>query len=315
MRFNRSLAPILVLSPLFVVVSTAVSANSALSGEGERNGRWLPALSIEASVIGQDLSAEVESGQRENTPQDGDARPVFPSLGARVQLATPALADLSGLLEIPSVLRLYSHVGISYSIDKKTSITREGTVGPFFATGAMGVRLDLDSNELAEVFAGQGSEVSSKTQPLLFTAGLGLDFAFSIFDRILHLKPSLEYRREELEFSAFASDVLPDGSNVNPGRCPCTGLRLRADEHQVYHGIGPGLEVELEAARAGDYLLSIYALAIGYHNLGELTQRWSKTGTYDDGVTPADVMGTAEMPDWSIRLGVGLRASWLPSSW
>ena len=128
------------------------------------------------------------------------------------------------------------------------------------------------------------------------------------------MKPSVEYRREELEYSAFASDVDPNGTNPNSGRCPCRGLRLRADEHQVSHGIGPGVELELEAVRAEDYMLSLYAVAIGYRNLGELTQRWSKTGTYDDGVTPASVTGTVERPDWSVRLGIGLRVSWLPNS-
>jgi hypothetical protein len=316
MRFNRPAAPILALAIFFAMLSPAASASDLLGDEGGQGParRWVPSLSLEAGVLGQDLKAVVQSGQREDTPQDGDTRTVFPTLGARIALATPSLVDLSGVMEGPSTLRLYAHGGISYSIDKVTSITREGTVGPFKSRAAGGVDQGLDSNELAEVFSGQGAEVSSETQPLLLTAGLGVDFAFTIFDRLLHLKPSVEYRREELDYSAFASDVLPNGTNPNPGRCPCAGLRLRADEHQISHGIGPGLELELEAVRAEDFLLSIYAVAIGYRNLGELTQRWTKTGTYDDGVTPGDVTGKVEIPDWSVRLGVGVRVSWLPSS-
>ena len=85
---------------------------------------------------------------------------------------------------------------------------------------------------------------------------------------------------------------------------------MQGSGKKTYHGIGPGLEVELDTARAGPFMLTIFLSGQAYKILGDRVV--SFTGSFSDVYRDETADWRFEKAAWSYRAGVGLRFRWLP---
>ena len=198
---------------------------------------------------------------------------------------------------------------------------------------------------------GQGSSTTGTVKTLVVSSGFGPAFTVPVGERRLRIKPSLEYFREEMEVEGLASRAI----QTNTGRTtpPCTyptcnpnspppslptavyahfvtpATVLQGSETKTYYGIGPGLEVEMDAARAGPLLLAVYLSGQAYRLLGDLDIDFDATTTLTDpalnpnpgptspcgptaGQCTVSAKWTFHPHAWTYRGGVGLRFRWLP---
>ena len=81
------------------------------------------------------------------------------------------------------------------------------------------------------------------------------------FGRVLRIKPSFDYLRQEIEFEGRANRAIQIAGNEAAASVPPQGLRglppallLRARD-RIQHGIGGGLELEVDTQQVGPFLL------------------------------------------------------------
>ena len=92
------------------------------------------------------------------------------------------------------------------------------------------------------------------------------------------------------------------------------GIRIQAEEETWFHSIGPGLEVEADAARVGPLMLSLYLFGNFYALVGDREVRLK--GVNPDPAVPAATPETAQwdygLDPFGLRLRAGLRFRWSP---
>ena len=74
---------------------------------------------------------------------------------------------------------------------------------------------------------------------------------------------------------------------------------------------GPGLELEVESGRIGDFMSSVFLQTQAFY----VTDRKVNVrgqATFDDGSRSEAFTGRYERGRWDYRVGVGLRLDWLP---
>jgi hypothetical protein len=85
-----------------------------------------------------------------------------------------------------------------------------------------------------------------------------------------------------------------------------------------FHSLGPGLEIEVDAARLGDLMLSVYTFGRAYKLLGsrrlefENVAVWEVEGGGSTMRAPTTVTSVYERDPWHYALGVGVRFLWRP---
>ena len=94
--------------------------------------------------------------------------------------------------------------------------------------------------------------------------------------------------------------------------CPCRTASGQATKTKNWHSLGAGLELELDTARAGPFLMALYASAQAYAVLGDRKVEIRGSSPWDDGSGTLDYASRYEAEPWRYRLGVGLRFRWLP---
>ena len=269
--------------------------------DDEAGSRWIPGLTLHSGVVALQAKANVNSPDRGSF--DNEKRPVFPFVAGELELASPALTAA------PGQPRLFVHGGVEFVFDLDRSVVNDGDPGVVVVTV---FDPDMDGQDLRfppeELVIGTGSASRAKMQQLAFVAGAGISFAFPLGDRELRVKPSFEYRYDEFKVEAVLSDAR---SIAMDGVCPCRTTEIAGNDSQGFHAFGPGLELELDAARAGSLLFSVFASAQGYRVLGERALRVQASGNFDTG-EPASVEATFERDAWSVRGGVGMRIRWSP---
>ena len=105
--------------------------------------------------------------------------------------------------------------------------------------------------------------------------------------------------------SSVRTFATPSRSASQPAYYRC--IQLSGEKTHVFHSIGPGLEVEVDAGRTGDLVLALYGGAQAYAILGSNRVEFSDTNEYGE---------TAEWSylanRWFFRGSVGLRFRWVP---
>lgn len=268
------------------------------SGDADR---WVPAVSAFGGAITEIWNAEGDSESR--VPFDGGSNVIFPFAGISAEIMTPAPISMWGKP------RLFLHGDVAGSLDSGWNTAKEGSQGivgiPIIDFDMDGIP-DLEPSVISST--GKGSTARHEAEPLRLSAGLGVAFEFTLFERTLRLRPSLEYQWQETEFRLFVSDVESIAGTLN---CPCRILQSATRDTQAFHGIGPGLELELDAGRAGPLLVSVFVGLQGYRELGERNIRVTRSDQYDDGKS-SSAEATFHKDAWSFNGTVGLRFHWLP---
>jgi hypothetical protein len=277
----------------FVAAGLWLSLPAAASGATPRDEteRWVPAFAVFSGVVVEEDHGRVSSDIRPGA--SGHDRLVTPFVGGSLELMTPALAD------VPGRPRLFVHGDAAASFSTGRDLAKEGVPDVFSIPP--GVNFPT-----ANVVQGQGSATSAEVETLLVSAGLGVAFTVDAWERRIRIKPSVEYLREEIEVTGIVNRAFPD---VVPAR----GLEdfrlvsLRASDSEVYHGLGPGLEVELDAARTGPFVLSVFLGGKALAFLGDLEFDLSETNEDDESAA-----WQFEKDRWAYQGGVGLRFRWVP---
>lgn len=296
--------PLALLSAI-LLGGRALAAEDPLA-ELRGDDRWLPGVSAFGGVITQDAKATVDSTARGF--HKGDALAVFAHVGLSAELMTPALVSRLG------APRLFVHGDISLSFDSEESIANEGDPGtlriPVIDNNSDGIP---DGEPPVAGIVGRGSATKAETQPVVYSAGAGLAFTFEAWGRPLRLKPSVEWLYQETEVTGIVGDAEAlDGGD----QCPCRTALLDPSKTQGFHYLGVGLEVELDAARAGPTMLSVFMAGQGYRALGDRSVDLAASGSYVEPVGPPvqtlSMDSSYDLEPWNFRLIFGLRLRWNP---
>lgn len=279
-----------------------------LSEQQERqDARWIPGISVFSTGLPERRKAEASSDTLDD--EDGDSTAFAWSVGGSAEIATPVLAD------IPGRPRLYMHGDVSVTFESDDTVLSDGDPGPPEVVGTI---------PTVPGITGVGQSVRAEIKPLLLTGGVGSIWSFEAFERTVRIRPSLEwmYQRQTIK------SELGGGENegTDPILCgpSCRGVFIKSQTEKGYHSLGPGLEIEVDAARAGDVLISFFALGRAYRILGDRKASVGGTGEWfileqppkepPDPSTREDTefRATYEREPWHYRVGFGLRFSWLP---
>jgi len=264
--------------------------------------RWVPAFAIENHIVSQRAEGFLQSSQRPpdapGSPMSGVGRLADPSMGLSFELMTP------GLLNIPGRPRAFLHGGASYTFASTVPLVQEGAPGELIETP---VDPEGTQSEPPATVIGQGTRTSAEIQPLAISAGAGVAFSFDIGARRVRLKPSFEYVREQIEGSGEMLNVSGTRESLDGVvQVPFDKTRLFGSRKKTLHGLGGGLEIEMDAAQAGPFDLSIFAGARVYGLLGDRSFEFaSREG---DNTTSWSVTADRLL----YQAGVGLRFRYLP---
>jgi hypothetical protein len=270
--------------------------------EAQDDSRWAPALSAFSGLQIQDRTARIESVERGVV--EGASTAVFGFVGLSAELATPALPTAAGRP------RLFIHADASFSFDSQEAVANEGSPGPLEEKGPPS---NPSQPPPVSAVTGQGSAVKVEAQPLVISAGAGFAFALEAWQRAFRIKPSVEWlwQEDRVTGQVGVAESIADPGNPQ-GQCPCRKVLVESSRSHDFHGIGPGLEIEMDAARAGPWMLSLYASGQAHHILGDRTVELTGTGRFDDGSRDVSFASSYEREPWRFRAGIGLRFRWVP---
>jgi hypothetical protein len=247
-------------------------------------------------------------------PAEGSTTFLTPVMGASLELMTPGVDGLAGRP------RLFAHAGAGVAFSFDRNVAKEGIPDD--------IVFPADAPRVSEVeIKGVGSRTSGQVQPLVVSAGLGTAFTLDTLERRLRIKPSIEWMRQQIEVSGrlvrvFRKDTGRGGSSAMDSRPAASfflqePIDIEASETQAFQGVGPGLEVEMDAARAGPVVLSLFVSGQAYYMLGN---RDVKVTGSDEITDPALVPTTQTVSadfsysihQWSYQGGLGIRFRWVP---
>jgi len=265
--------------------------------------RWIPGLSVMSGLQIQDREATIENAERGLVA--GDSTAVFGFIGLSAELATPALP------RVPGRARLFVHGDASLTFDSLEAVASQGAPGPLEEKGP-----PTNPNAPPPVAAvtGQGSAVKVRAQPLMLSAGAGVAFTLEVWQRVFRIKPSLEWQwqKEEVTSQLGVAESLVDPPGDPRATCPCRKVFVQSSTRRGFHSIGPGLEIEMDTARAGPFMLSLYTSGQAFHVLGDRTVELTGTRAFDDGSRNVSFVSSYERLPWHYRVGAGLRFRWVP---
>jgi hypothetical protein len=181
---------------------------------------------------------------------------------------------------------------------------------------------------------GQGTSTIATVDTLVFGANLGVAFPVEFMDRQLRIKPSIGWINYKVEVdglvvnAACAARVqIPGLPNQFMGGCTdtidSTGTthegflrqpeRLAASDSQRFNGIGPGVDVEMDAGQLGPFGVSLFLGGRAYAVLGDRDISFSATQFYDDqlGTDEATALYEVKVDPWMFRGHVGIRFHFL----
>jgi len=257
-------------------------------------------------------------------PVSGSGLALNSIMGLSAEVMSP------GLQFIPGRPRAFLHGDVNAAFGFQRDVAKQGV--------PTAPRLDANIDPTTETFAesnwlGTGSKTSSQINTLFFSGGLGAAFTLDAFERRLRIKPSVEYMHESLTVSGQFLKVLrvdtgqSAGLQIGVPGGPVTSflpslflpaIQIQPSRDQDFHGVGPGLELEMDAARAGPVVLSLFLTGTAYKMLGDLavhtegTQVIPATPPYTTTDQSVSVQFDYNIHSWSYRGGAGLRFRWLP---
>jgi hypothetical protein len=270
-------------------------AQTDVQSDANAGGGWVPALGVYSSINIHNADALAESPQRGLEKED--FLKTFVGLEGHLELMSPVL--FSGLGEP----RAFVRAGAGRTWDSR-HLTAEGKPGrPVVNLLPNGGQPPLPG------VSGQGTGVRTQFSPYFYTASAGLAFTIPLGERDLRIKPSMEYRHGSTEIEGLVSNAI---SIADDGNCPCSLGFLSTNEQKDYDMLGPGLELEIDAQRAGSFMISLFASTQAYRVLNGRKLRAATSGFLDDGTTPLSMRSRVFLDEWRINAGVGLRLRWLP---
>jgi len=275
--------------------------------------RWVPAISIVTGLGVQRAEGHLSTSDVVDIPffaplPPNAPQPIVPGSPAtnRVRMMTPFVGlgmevTAPSWTPLPGHPRLFGRVDVSYAFGPEYKAPTIGDPGPFVigqrSSGAF----------TSDTIIGQGGETVFSVRPLWVMAGAGLTFTFEAWDRAIRIKPSAEYLREEISIGGLVRRAVgpPDGNGTSLSEF--RAITLAVEETRVYHGVGAGLEVEMDTRRAGPFVLSLYAGARAWNFPANEKKYFTATNNLTE---RADF--TFLKNDWAFSGLLGMRFRWVP---
>ncbi len=294
--------------------------------------RWVPSLAISGGAIFQDMKGNVDSVQFEGGSPDplplqgyheGDDLLVVPFVGASLEIMTPAF-------DIPTRPRIFLSGEILPSFSSTRSLAVAGDPGcirgpepgsPCATEETPGAR---DQGFGEEAANGQGSKTNAEVDTLAYGANLGVAFPVQIGKRQVRVKPSFSW----ISYEVDAEGVVSDAACAPVSRCTDITIfgfvvpgelrmpsALEGGTSRRFNGIGPGLDIEMDAVRWGPLGASLFLGARAYYIVGnreisfDASHTYTDPGPFENDVTAAN--WNVEVDKWLFRAHVGLRIHWL----
>ncbi|MEZ4331459.1 MAG: hypothetical protein R3F35_06880 [Myxococcota bacterium] len=279
--------------------------------------RWVPSIGFYGGVQEQNAEATADTSllnpsaprctpQRVNCEIDDEIQPSSDGEDALRAFRGGLSVELMSrrLVEGFGHPRVFVHVDPILSEGFERSITGVGNPGPM-VEGELAV--DAQRSD-AQAFSGQGTRVLAKSSPFVLNVGAGIAFTVDFSDQRVRIKPSIEYVREILSVTGKANRVVQVAQIPKPNTpSDFRFIELRSSDSQTYHGLGPGLDVEVDGSRIGPFTLSPFAGAHAYYYFGNLDVDLSATNEFDES---ANWRFQRDRWQWTARFGVRLR--WNP---
>jgi hypothetical protein len=300
-------------SVLLLLCSLAPAA-SALPVNERELGRWVPSVGFVLGISVNRTEGHLNTGQvlgpqwpvpnlsdpqiLPETPATERTNMVTPTFGASFELMTPALQSVAGR-SIAGRPRLFGRFDVAYAFGAEYKLPKIGDPGEFTPSAP---RPPFTEGTVL----GQGGETVISVEPLVLSAGGGLAFTLEAWDRAIRIKPSVEYMRQEVSVSGLvrrAVALAPVHQSVDDFR----EITLMTQGTQIYHFLGPGLEVDLDAARIGPMTVSPYfalkawAILDNSKFFQDDSNQWDETAAF------------TYLPNkWAFGATIGLRLRWAP---
>ena len=295
-----------------LLASTAASASSNSEPNAtDDDRRWIPHFAIstgakvqpmDASVVSQCANGRPTEEVQFGTPMQprfedrqacadpagvldtlpvteliGNLRPtdedetdaVTPFVGYTLGLSTPRLGSQ------PWAPRVFLSGEAITFFGPERDVAKEGS--PSVLGLAEGEASNAAGSSAASLF-GVGSRTSAEVQTLGWGARLGLAFPFEFRGRRLWLKPAFGWINFEIDVEGEVVAGLKDDPFPADGFGP--GIRevtLSGSSSDRFDGIGPSIELEMEAGRFGPIGVSVFANISAFHILGNRSIEFSSS--------------------------------------
>lgn len=213
-------------------------------------------------------------------PSDSDDEiAVSPLVAGALQLMSPRIAS------VPFGPRFFVSGELITFFPPRRQIAREGNparVG--FPDGATNAE-----QAVSIALVGVGSSVESEIKTLGFGARTGLAFPFEFRERRLWLRPSVGWMQYTVDVQGRVTAGIKDdlyvplSGDLQTGRWRTIsgpGIRevlLQGRGEKTFNGIGPGVELELEAGRFGPLGTSVFMGFDAFYMLGDRDVRFSSS--------------------------------------
>lgn len=327
-------------------VLLAALASHAQEGARSIDRRWIPSLAFTSGVFWGHQHATVSSdcfdpAAGPSTPAscnpqieeygpvlregaDENELAVTPYVGGNLSLQTPVLFSLGRP-------RLFASIDLPYQfgIDRNVA-QKERPTGAEEPNNPEATETIDDAGLL-----GVGSRTRSETEGLAFGANAGVAFSFAAFGREFRVKPSanwIRYRvgvrgRVETGICLTSGGIRlceldgippPDGMGGEADAFTRV-ITLKSRDSIWFHGIGPGLDFEMDTGRFGPYTVSLFFGGGGYYLLGDRSLAFERQRTIanpereDEFSEPTGYRArfSWRANPWLYRAGIGLRLSWV----
>lgn len=249
--------------------------------------------------VSDDVSTVIRSIDDSNDVRSG-------LLGPNLEVMSPAPFDIA------THPRFFMDFSALAAITQETSIVRSGDPGEY----AIPLPITRSAPFVGErAISGTGTVVSSQHQGVQLHMGIGTAFTFDIGEQRLRIKPSLRYSRTETKITATTRRAVrivnadPFGPNPGDGRIRSLDsyrfVSLDDSFTEVFHSIGPALEIEYDTAvRVGPFETTLFMKGGANHLFGDLETEFLKSNPD----YPAEsVSYKYENEPWTYQVSTGFR--------
>lgn len=320
---------LLLIATAIVGGSQASHAESAAARHDGELTRWVASAALEVGIFGHTGKGNIDStnvGTPRVTPPNfavGDVRSPFliPAeasreeilsalVGGDFEIMTPQLGRRTGTWP-----RLFFDINISAVMTNDVGLARSGE--PTFLQFPTNFQPGSVLGE--NVVAGRGTKITVQHQGPQLHAGLGAAFTFDFGEERIRIKPSFVYSRIIVDIFGIANRAvrLRNFDALVPRDFDAEFRKVELSEkfREVYHGIGPAVEVEYDTAnRIGPFAISLFIKGHASHLLGDLKTELRQTNQ-DSRVLPVggeSVRWKYSQDRWVFRASTGMRFRLVP---
>jgi hypothetical protein len=298
----------IVLHALWLLAAGPAAAADSPGNTRDDFDRWIPSIGLTMGFTTQDHKGSVDSAEEiaafggifdvpigERGFADGQQHLNALLIGGTVELQTPQL------LARKWSPRLFIGGEILNVSSQRRQIAREGDPS--------NIDEEPDSPTFPdEIILGQGSATRSDADNIMFGANFGVSIPFEVGDWRISVKPQARYLKQEIDFTGVVLDADRLGF---PGSDPTRKVEIYGKNTLDVHALGPGLEIEIDAARVGSISASVFVSGGGYRVLSDRKVSFSTTTTSNLGTGAFRGDWTAEIDQWIYRANAGFRVRWL----